>query len=217
MFGLDTFGTTLFCLGALGTTVYIIKMFMMLALGIGDDDIMDMDIDVIDFTADVDLGETCPDVNIDINDSESSFNWLSINIVMSFLMLFGWFGLGIYELLLGAELHGVVQLIAQGISILIGGITGVAGVQLNFWCIKQIAKLHHSGTMNRNNLLGQQGTVYIRITPNNTGAIMIKADNNIVMEMAATSYNGKETIKIGTTVKVIGVYKERLVVEPVIE
>ena len=217
MFGLDTFGLTLFCLGALGTFVYAVKMFMMLALGIGDDEIMDVDVGGVDFTVDVDPGDGAPD--IDIDDSDASFTWLSINIVTSFMMLFGWFGLGTYQLLLEPQLFPYqnswfAPIIIQIISVLVGGLAGYGGIKLNTWMIKQIIKFHHSGTMDKSMMVGQLGTVYIRVSPDRTGAIMIKADNGILMEMSATTHR-KEVILAGKEVKVIGVKNDKLVIEPV--
>lgn len=222
MFGLDTFGTSLFFLGALGTTIYVLKMLLALCFGIGDDDLMDMDVDGIDFTVDTDVGDVSGDVDVDIDTNHSSgFNWLSINVVTSFLMLFGWFGLAAYHFLLQPEMFTyengwIALLIAQTASVVLGCFAGYGGVRLNFWFIKKFASIQQSGSMKMKSLLGQQGTVYIRISPGKTGAIMIKSDNSVVMEISATSHR-KEVIQSGTKVRVIELEKGKVVVEPVNE
>jgi hypothetical protein len=198
MFGLDAFGNVLCFIAILGTSIYTLKMLLMLVFGIGDDIIMDVDIDGFDFTADVDLGEG--DFDLDTEQSNSGFTWLSINVVTSFLMLFGWFGLATYNFL-----H--IEIVA----IVIGITAGYLGVKLNNWAMFQMAKMSQSGTMNKRKLIGQQGTVYITIHPNTDGAIMIKADNGVLMEITATTKE-KEVIKTGTNVKVIDVEEGKLVV-----
>ena len=215
MFGLDTFGTTLFCIGALGTIIYTIKMFMMLVLGISDGDIMDVDVEGIDFTINIDSGESPPEMDINIDNLDSSFTWASIIMITSFMILFGWFSLGTYQVFSTEKLEWMVLIVAQATSIIIGGCAGYLGIKLNSWIIKQIVKVQHAGTMKRNSLIGQQGTVCIKTSCNKAGAVMIKTDNEVLMEMAATTHT-TEILQPGRAVKIIGLVDKALVIEPII-
>jgi len=215
MFGFDNFGLGLFCIGILGTSVYVFKMLLSLKFNIGHDYTTDIDLKGIDFTAGVDFGDTSRDVDLDIDDYNFDFNQFNINTISAFTMLFGWFGFISYYILHSVNCNTVTTTTICIISILVGIIAGWLGMQLNFQLLNKLATYRYTGVMNKNFMIGQLGTVCIKIDQKNAGAVTIKTDsNNIIMEMIAIS-NNNVALKVGTPIKVVAVESNKLIVEPV--
>lgn len=136
-------------------------------------------------------------------DSDVSFKTLSLQGVTAFFMMFGLVG--------WAMLRQSKQ--SETISIL----TAVAAGAATVWLIKKIFQwagtLQSSGTLNLNNAVGCQGTVYLTIKPGQTGKVQITIQERLA-ELDARS-QGTEELPTGQTIRVVKVINNLLVVEKI--
>jgi membrane protein implicated in regulation of membrane protease activity len=184
------------CCAIFGTTLFVIRMIMMVA-GFGDMHSADAGgADGLD-GADVDHGG-------DVHDStDMSFKLLSLQGITAFFMMFGLIGWAVIR----HGDHGVF------LPVLLGTIAGLGAV----WLIKKLFQmansLQSSGTMNLNNAIGQEGTVYLTIRAGGSGKVQVTFQDQLsVLDAIA---DGNQEIKTGESIRVIRVAGRKLVVEKI--
>ena len=130
----------------LGSFVFVLRVVLML---VGGDGALDMD------TPDVDLG----DVDSGGHDSDQAFTVLSVQGVAAFLMGFGWGGVGG---LLGAG-WSVGGALASAV------VGGVLMTWLLAWLMGVMVAIQSSGTVRREQAIGQVGDVYLTVPAHGSG------------------------------------------------
>lgn len=167
----------------IGGTLFILRLGMMLIVGDlgGGDGGFDTPID----TGDVDISG-------DHVDADTSFTWLSIQGLTSFFMMFGLVGLAI----LRANLHVIISIIG-------GMLAGIVTVAITGLIFNQMKRLQTEGTININNTVGSDGTVYLTIPKNDTGQVQIIVQGSLKIFDAISS--NKKQISTGEKVRVVGV------------
>ena len=143
-----------------GTAFFALRMVMMLVGGADTDTGFDVDVDV-DFDVDVDVGDAdAPsDTGGDPGDSTDAFKVLSVQAIASFVMGFGWGGLG--------ALSGAGWPLSVSIAFAMlcgGGMVWLLGKLLRF-----VYGLQSSGTVPMYQALETEGTVYARIPAGSEG------------------------------------------------
>ena len=188
-------GAELFFLtcATIGGTVFMVQLVLLFTGVIGD---VDGDADG-DFDADHDVdGDVAPHGGADF-----SFKLLSLQGVTGFLMMFGLIGLSMLK-----QFH--TGLIAS----MIGGVaSGLITVYLISWLFTLFRRMQHSGTMNLNNAVGQEGTIYLGIPADGeVGKIQVAIQSRLTV-MDAVSED-KSEIKTDTRVRVVGITSGNILV-----
>lgn len=187
-----------------GAIIFLIRMIMMLVGGIGgaDGDLGDVGdlegMEGVDFEFELDTGE---EGAFGLDDTDASFNFLSIQGVSSFIMMFGIVGLAIARM---------------AIPSIFSFIAGVAAGTFTVWIVslvfKNMIRLQSDGTLKVQNAVGQTGTVYLSIPEGNEGKVSVVVQGALrVMNAVSTS---NSMIKTGEKVKVVEIRGTKLVVEP---
>ncbi len=137
----------------------------------------------------------------DLADSDISFKALSLQGITAFFMMFGLVG---WAMIRQGSIPAVWCIVG-------GTAAGLATV----WVMKKIfqmaGKLQSSGTLNLQNAVGQEGTVYLTIHAGQTGKVQIALQGRLSVLNAAAV--GQEEIKTGQVVRVVRVSADTLVVE----
>jgi membrane protein implicated in regulation of membrane protease activity len=191
---------------ALGGTIFVIQ-FVLAVIGAGADD-LDFGTDVpdgLDIPDDLDL----PDDVGDVTDHGSTwlFGVISFRTVVAALTFFGLAGLAALE---GSLSHPISVVIALG-----AGAAAMYGVH---YLMQMLYRLRHDGTVQIRRTVGQRGTVYIPVPPNNSGQgkVQIRTQGRIMEYAAKTS--SPEKLGTGTAVEVVSVLTPTILeVEPVDE
>jgi membrane protein implicated in regulation of membrane protease activity len=204
------YATFMIC-AILGGTIFVIQ-FLIALIGFGAEG-MDLD-DVGDIPDDLpdDIPDDVPD---DISDSHGHlvghgstwlFSVISLRTVIAALTFFGIAGLA-------ALSSGQSQGVAFGIALLFG-LAALYGVH---FLMKSLHQLRHDGTIRIERSVGERGSVYVPIPPNNsgTGQVQLKVQGRLV-EYTATTPN-PERLATGTQVVVVNVISPTTVeVEPIL-
>jgi len=197
---------------AVGGTVFILQ-FVLAIIGAGTDDLdfahdvpHDIPHDVPhDFTGDV-AGEAGHATGHGhVHGSTWLFGVISFRTVIAALTFFGLAGL--------ASLSGSVS---GPITLLIAICAGAAAMYGVHFLMQSLYQLRHDGTAQIHRTMGERGTVYVPIPPNNEGLgkIQIRTQGRI-MEYAART-RGPNKLRTGTTVEVVEIVSPMTVeVEPV--
>ena len=107
-------------------------------------------------------------------ETETSFDFLSIQSILAFLMGTGWMGLAcLKQFELGAFL-----------SILIAVIFGVMMMFLSAWLMLCIKKLNHKVNRDYSKCIGVSGQTYTAFAPHGRGQIQIDFDGKLSIEEA---------------------------------
>jgi membrane protein implicated in regulation of membrane protease activity len=125
-------------------------------------------------------------------DADISFQLLSVQGLTSFFMMFGLVGLA----LLKAGLP-------VWVTVLGGIIAGLATVAVSGLIFTQMKRLQTEGTINIQNTVGTEGSVYLTIPKNGTGQVQIIAQGSLKIFDAVS--NSKNRIATGEKVHVVGV------------
>lgn len=138
-----------------GTFFFLLRLGLMMLGGDGD---VDADVDVdIDVDVDVDVDA---DAHVhDAVDSTDAFQVLSFQTIATFLMGFGWAGLGGFQ---GAGW-------SAGWSVLFGLAAGSGMVWLLAKLLKLVYGFQSSGTVSIRDALGTEGQVYLQIPGHREG------------------------------------------------
>ena len=165
----------------IGGTLFLLRVVMMVAGG--------------------DIGDNSPDALVDAGgdiaagnhvDADISFQLLSVQGLTSFFMMFGLVGLA----LLKAGLPLMV-------TVLGGMIAGLATVAVSGLIFSQMKRLQTEGTINIQNTVGTEGSVYLTIPKNGTGQVQIIAQGSLKIFDAVS--NSKNVIATGEKIRVVGV------------
>lgn len=184
----------------IGGTLFLIRMILMIMGGLdfGDADIPH-DFDGLDGMDGLD-GDLAPDFHGDVGDigdidhasSMLSFKFLSLQGLTAFFMMFGLTGLAILR-------SNLWPIFAVG-----GGtIAGILTVWVMGMLFAALSKLQSDGTININNAVGQQGTVYLTIPAQGSGQVSVAVQGSLKIFDAVSE--GKQKIATGDKIKVINV------------
>jgi len=139
----------------LGTIFFLLRLTLMMVGGDTDAD-MDVDADIdLDVDADMDMDGDLHDAV----DSTDAFEVLSFQTIATFLMGFGWAGLG------GFKAAGW----SAGWSVLFGVAVGSGLVWLLAKLLKLVYGFQSSGTVSIRDALGTEGQVYLQIPGHREG------------------------------------------------
>jgi len=179
----------------IGGTVFMVQLVLLFTGVIGD---VDGDADG-DFDADHDVdgdGDVAAHAGADF-----SFKLLSLQGITGFLMMFGLIGLAMLR-----------QFQTGLVASMIGGVaSGLITVYLISWLFTLFRRMQHSGTMNLNNAVGQEGKIYLTIPPDGEmGKVQVAIQNRLKV-MDAVSEN-KSEIKTDTRVRVVGITSGNILV-----
>ena len=181
MFGLSLIEVIYWASTIIGGTLFILRLGMMLFGGGLSDDAFDSAVDGGDV-----------DVAGDHADADTSFKLLSVQGLTSFFMMFGLVGLA----LLRANLHELITIVG-------GILAGLAMVAITGVIFTQMKRLQTEGTINIQNTVGTDGTVYLTIPKNGTGQVQIIAQGSLKIFDAVST--NKNQIATGEKVRVTGV------------
>jgi membrane protein implicated in regulation of membrane protease activity len=188
------------CCAVFGTVLFVIRLILMFS-GMGGEDAHSADTgDMADVDGgNFDAGDMDPAG--EMHDSDLSFKLLSLQGITAFFMMFGLVG---WAVIRQGQYHALVPIAA-------GTVAGL----LTVWVMKKIFQfataLQSSGTMNLNNAIGQEGTVYLTIRPGQSGKVQVSVQDRLSVLEAVT--DGNEEIKTGESIRVVRVTAGKLVVE----
>jgi hypothetical protein len=164
----------------IGGTLFVLRLIMMF-IGGGLSD------------GDVDMGgDIHTEVVGDHPEADISFKLLSVQGLTSFFMMFGLVGLA----LLKSNLPVLV-------TVLGGTLAGLATVGITGLIFTQMKRLQMEGTIDIQNTVGTQGSVYLTIPQNGTGQVQIIVQGSLKIFDAMS--NSKKLIATGEKVQVVGV------------
>jgi membrane protein implicated in regulation of membrane protease activity len=165
----------------IGGTLFILRLVMMFIGGSMGDGGLDAPID----TGDLDIAG-------DHASADISFQLMSVQGLTSFFMMFGLVGLA----LLKAGL-------AVWLTVIGGMIAGLVTVAITGLIFSQMKRLQTEGTINIQNTIGKDGSVYLTVPVNGTGQVQIIVQGSLKIFDAVSS--DKIKIATGEKVRVIGV------------
>lgn len=188
-FGLgDITGVDVFfaAMAVIGTVLFIIYFLLVMIGGVADGIV-----DSIPFL----------DINLEM-DAEGVFHMLTIQGLLSFMMMFGIFGLAASQ----ANQNGIVAILA-------GSIAGIASMWIVGKVFQAVASLETDGTVVHSEALGAKGTVYRRIEPGQTGQVQVEFQSAL---RTCNAVAEDETMRIdtGKFITVVGNISEMLIVRP---
>jgi len=125
-------------------------------------------------------------------DSDGSFKLISMQGLTSFFMMFGLVGLA----LLKADVHVVFTVFG-------GAVAGLATVGIVGWLFTQMKRLQSEGTIDIQNTLNTDGSVYLTIPRNGSGQVQIIVQGSLKILDAVSS--DESPIPTGDKVRVISV------------
>ena len=181
--GIDVFFAAM---AVIGTILFIIYFALVLIGGVADG-----------------IADAIPflDVNFEM-DAEGVFHMLTIQGLLSFMMMFGIFGLATSQ----ADQHNVIAV----------GVGGVAGV-ISMWLVGKVFQvmmsLESDGTVRHNDAIGAKGTVYRTIRAGKSGQIQVEFQDAL-RTCEAVAEDEELTIETGKFVTVVGNIAEMLIVRP---
>ena len=165
----------------IGGTLFILRLIMMFIGGDISDDGMDAALDAGGFEGSGDHA-----------DANMSFQLLSVQGLTSFFMMFGLVGLA----LLKANQPVLLTVIG-------GMLAGFATVAISGVIFTQMKRLQTEGTINIQNTIGSEGSVYLTIPKNGTGQVQVIAQGSLKIFDAVS--NQKTSIATGEKIRVTGV------------
>jgi len=181
--GIDVFFAAM---AVIGTILFMIYFALVLIGGVADG-----------------IADAIPflDVNFEM-DAEGVFHMLTIQGLLSFMMMFGIFGLAVSQ-----GDYGALPAIAAGT------ITGLASMWMVGKVFQAIAGLETDGTVAHNQAHGAKGTVYRTIKPGQSGQIQVEFQDAL-RTCEAVAEDETLAIETGKFVIVTGSIGEILVVKP---
>lgn len=181
MFGLALIEVIYWASIIIGGTLFILRLGLMLFGGGLSDDGLD---------SAVDAGHA--GVTGDHADADISFKLLSVQGLTSFFLMFGLVGLA----LLRANLHELITIIG-------GMLAGLAMTAITGVIFSQMKRLQTEGTIQIENTIGSDGTVYLTIPRNGTGQVQVIAQGSLKIFDAVSV--DKNQIATGEKVHITGV------------
>lgn len=135
-------------------------------------------------------------------DAEGVFHMLTIQGLLSFMMMFGIFGLAVSQ-----GDYGALPAITAG------SIAGIASMWVVGKVFQAIAGLETDGTVVHNQAHGAKGTVYRTIKPGQSGQVQVEFQDAL-RTCEAVAEDDTLTIETGKFILVVGNIAEVLVVRP---
>ena len=142
------------------------------------------------------------DVDFGMDSAEGSFQMLTVQGILSFVMMFGIFGLATAQ----AEQHNIV-------AVGVGGVAGVTSMWLVGKVFQVMMSLESDGTVRHNEAIGAKGTVYRTIRAGKSGQVQVEFQDAL-RTCEAVAEDETITIETGKFVVVTGNIAEILVVKP---
>lgn len=169
----------------LGGALFVVRLVLQFFAGMDD-----TDVDVPHDGSDVDLSHT-----------DASFRVLSLQGITAFFMIFGLAG---RALLLESKAGAVLSIVGAAIA----GAAAVWVVAKIFTAMKKLQS--PGGTMNLQNAVGREGTVYLTIPAGGAGKVSVVVQNKLGEFDAVCE--SKEELKTGTEIKVTRVTGDKVLV-----
>ena len=188
-FGLgDITGVDVFfaAMAVIGTILFIIYFLLVMIGGVADG-----------------IADSIPflDINLEM-DAEGVFHMLTIQGLLSFMMMFGIFGLAASQ----ADQNAIIEILA-------GSIAGVASMWIVGKVFQAVASLETDGTVVHSEAIGAKGTVYRRIEPGQTGQVQVEFQSAL-RTCNAVAEDDTMRLDTGKFVTVVGNISEMLIVRP---
>ncbi len=177
--------TKVFWSCALGGTVFFTVRLILMLVG-GD---MDGDMDGMDGDLD---GDT---------HSDAAFEWISINTLTAFIMMFGWAGLTAYAQ------FGMTAIMSFGVALA----AGMLSMWITAMLFRMARKLVSKGAVFKiADTVGLNASVYQRIPADGKGKVNVSMPGGILKELEAMSEDQVD-IESFKTVKVVKVIDDRTI------
>ena len=188
-FGLgDITGVDVFfaAMAVIGTILFIIYFLLVMIGGVADG-----------------IADSIPflDINLEM-DAEGVFHMLTIQGLLSFMMMFGIFGLAASQ----ADQNAIIAILA-------GSIAGVASMWIVGKVFQAVASLETDGTVVHSEAIVAKGTVYRRIEPGQTGQVQVEFQSAL-RTCNAVAEDDTMRLDTGKFVTVVGNISEMLIVRP---
>lgn len=169
-----------------GTVLFIIYFLLVLIGGVADGAL-----DMVGIDVDLDVG------------AEGVFHMLTIQGLLSFMMMFGIFGLGVSQ-----SNDNVLY------AILAGSVAGVASMWVIGKVFQMMKSLETDGTVKYHQSIGAKGKVYQTIFPGETGQVQVEF-TGALRTVSAVSQDEKEKIATGKFVEVVDHIGETVIVKSI--
>lgn len=165
----------------IGGTLFLLRLIMMFFGGGLSDDALDS---ALDAGGEVLAGDHA--------DADISFKLLSVQGLTSFFMMFGLVGLALLRA------NQPVWITVVG-----GMLAGLVTVAITGLIFSQMKRLQTEGTINIQNTVGTEGSVYLTIPRNGTGQVQVIVQGSLKIFDAIS--NNKIVIATGEKIRVVGV------------
>ena len=149
--------------------------------------------------ADGALGAVGVDIDLEMG-AEGVFNMLTIQGLLSFLMMFGIFGLAVN-----------METEIPTLAILAGTIAGTISMWLIGKVFQMLKSLEVDATVQHNQAVGAQGQVYMTILPGQSGQVQVEFQSAL-RTCSAVLEDDTATLETGKFVEVIRTIGETLIV-----
>ena len=141
--------------------------------------------------------------NIDIDmDAGFAFELLTLQGILSFVMMFGIFGLAVNQ-----ANDNTLMAIGAGTA------AGLVSMYIMGKVYHLFRGLESEGNVDHNNAIGARGEVYMNIPVNGSGQVQVTYQNAL-RTMAARSKDDAQALPSGTLVRVVDRFGSTLIVEP---
>jgi membrane protein implicated in regulation of membrane protease activity len=137
-------------------------------------------------------------------DAAGVFHMFTLQGLLSFVMMFGIFGLAVSQS--GDNTNAVLAVLA-------GTAAGTASMYVVAKVFQAMQSLESDGTVVHNKALGARGTVYRRIDPNKPGQVQVEFQGAL-RTMSARSDDEAATLETGSLIEVVDTIGEILIVAP---
>ncbi|WP_338174040.1 hypothetical protein [Candidatus Poseidonia alphae] len=137
-------------------------------------------------------------------DAAGVFHMFTLQGLLSFIMMFGIFGLAVSQS--GNNTNAVLAVLA-------GTAAGTASMYVVAKVFQAMQSLESDGTVVHNKALGARGTVYRRIDPNKPGQVQVEFQGAL-RTMSARSDDEAATLETGSLIEVVDTIGEILIVAP---
>lgn len=137
-------------------------------------------------------------------DAAGVFHMFTLQGLLSFVMMFGIFGLAVSQS--GNNTNAVLAVLA-------GTAAGTASMYLVAKVFQAMRSLESDGTVVHNKALGARGTIYRRISPNKPGQVQVEFQGAL-RTMSARSDDDAATLETGSLIEVVDTIGEILIVKP---
>lgn len=183
----------------IGGTLFIFRAVLFFIAG----DVSDVEgTDGFFGTGDVDIADGSAEIHH--GDTDLSFKLLSLQSLTAFFMMFGIFGLAFV-----AAGWDVIWTVFGGVAI------GVFAMWVLGLIFNTMVRLQSEGTIDLENAIGQEGSVYLTVPANGSGRVQVIVQGSLKIYDAISG--NKKKIATGEKVKVVGVVTgNTLIVEKLI-